>query len=186
MWRYSLIYMKIFGILNISLSLRSININSNNSTYTSAANLSVPCKNNSDCNFGECNNKSLICECNYRFVNYESNRTVIPCSYELKKQYDTFILELIVGFGAGQFYSARYVHGVLKLFAYLFGILSICLFPFTLNKLYSKVCTHLVAFGISVFYCGYAIGFAVWYIYDLVMIRNNSYLDGNGFPLQTW
>lgn len=186
MLKYFLFILKVLTLINFSLSLRSLNITSNNISNTTISNFSFPCKNNSDCNFGQCINKTLLCECDYRYVNIEDNGTILPCSYELKKQYDTFILELIVGFGAGQFYLSRYLHGVLKLLVYLFGILSVCLFPFTLNKLHSKVCTHLIIFFISLFYCGFAIGFAVWYIYDLVMIRNNRYLDGNGFPLLNW
>ena len=184
MLKYCIIF---FNLIAISISSQNfsnlnntIKLNENNFTNF---NISILCRNISDCNYGTCNNKTLLCECNYRYIHTENNGLLIPCSYQLKKQYNTFILELIVGFGAGQFYSNRYVHGFLKLLAYLFAILSICLFPLTLNKMHNSIYEQVVACSIAFFYCGLAVGFTVWYIYDLVMIKNSKYLDGNGYPL---
>ena len=161
--------------------------NLQNSSSNSYSN-NVPCTATSLCNFGICNNSTLFCECQNGYLNFfQSNSSNIsPCLYEQKEQYNAFLLELLIGFGSGQFYLNRRQHGVLKLIAYLFGIASIYLFPFSLSKVYMPRCSKLRVFFLSLFYCFFAIFFAVLYIYDLVMIRNNNYLDGNGYPLLAW
>ena len=164
----------------------SPNISTKNNSLNHSINSTIPCFNNTDCNYGICNNSTFLCECNKGYLNFFNNGMYNACFYKQKRQYETFVMELILGFGAGQFYSNRIIHGVFKLLAYIIGIASICLFPFTLNKLHTINYDRKLAFGIAFFFCFLAIGFAFLYIYDLIMIKNNEYNDGNGFPLYPW
>ena len=178
----------IVSLTKPALSLIIFRNNTYNTSITTENN-SIPCDskaNYTNCNNGTCNNLTQICDCKKGFINTENNGLTFPCAYKQRKQLDTFLLEMMLGFGAGQFYSLRYSHGALKFTAYLFGIISICLFPYTLNKTYEKFSSKIIAFAIAFFYCFLAVGFAIWYIYDLVMIKNNRYSDGNGFPLLSW
>jgi hypothetical protein len=187
MWKIILILLIFYISLDFFNSLKILQ-NSLNSTNLTRWNMSeqVPCRNNSDCNFGNCNNTSKHCECDKGYLNTENNELVIPCFYQQKRQYDAFVLEMIVGFGSGQFYLSRNGQGVLKLFAYLFAIISICLFPLTLRRCHTRTHSSFLAFGIAFTYCFLAIGFAAWYIHDLVVIRKGYYTDGKGFPLLSW
>ena len=172
-----------------SVSSLNISINMTNNASNNTDNSSIPCDSNANytnCNNGTCNNLTQACDCNKGYMNTENNGLQFPCAYKQRKQLDTFLLEMMLGFGAGQFYSLRYLHGALKFIAYLLGIISICLFPYTLSKSYEMFTSKIVAFTIAFSYCFLAVGFAVWYIYDLIMIKNNRYIDGNGFPLLSW
>ena len=147
-----------------------------------ASNSVVNCNQSIDCNFGICNISTFSCECDKGYINsYNSNSSkLVGCNYRQKRQFDFFIMELILGFGSGQFYTNRITHGVLKLLAYITGLISIFLFPFSLKKCAPS---KLYAIIISLFYFFLSIGFGFWYIYDLLMIKNNKYKDGKDLPI---
>ncbi len=148
------------------------------------------CKNNeSDCSGnGVCNEAGNGCNCNAGYTTLTNKKTKITaqCNYLMKYQLKAFLLELFVGFGAGHFYSLRYLHASLKLVAFLFGIYLICLFPLTAKCISDKFDSDFFVFFVSCFYYLCVIGLAFWFVWDLVMFGLNRYKDGNGLSLLKW
>jgi TM2 domain-containing membrane protein YozV len=103
-----------------------------------------------------------------------------------KKQLVAFLCELFLGFGAGHFYSERYSFAILKLFAFLFGIYIICLFPLSAKCISDRCDNDYLVITVSCFYYLCAVGLAFWFIYDLVQFGQNNYYDGNNVQLLPW
>ena len=142
-----------------------------------------------DCNREnmECDANNIMCKCKEGFVTIKAGKA---CDIEQKKQLTAFLLELFVGFGAGHFYRHHYLMASLKLVAFVIGIYIICLFPLT-AKCVTVCCDSdfLVVF-ISILFYIYALGLAVWYIFDLVYFGKNNYNDCSHdegcIPLMNW
>jgi len=137
---------------------------------------------------GFCNTQGNDCFCNsgYTTLIIPEKTISAKCDYEMKQQLKAFLLELFVGFGAGHFYSLRYLHASLKLVAFLFGIYLICLFPLTAKCINDKFDSDFFVFFVSCYYYLCAIGLAFWFIWDLVYFGLNKYNDGNNVPLLKW
>ena len=146
------------------------------------------CTSDADCGNGTClNSIPRDCACNKGFVTKTDNTVNTSyCGYEQKKQFNAFILELIVGFGAGNFYSKRTVHAVLKLIAFVFGLYLICLFPLSAKYINDKYESDCCVLMVSCMYYFCSAGLAFWYIYDLVNFGMNRYKDGNNIDLLNW
>lgn len=155
--------------------------------YLNTMNLTFSCKNDEiDCSGnGKCNAARNGCDCNFGYTTI-SNPKNFQCNYEMKHQLKAFLLELFVGFGAGHFYTLRYLMASLKLCAFLFGLYLICLFPIMAKCISEKFDSDLFVFLVSCFYYCYVIGIAFWYVWDLVMFGMNKYNDGNELPLIKW
>ena len=73
----------------------------------------------------QCSNNGLCfrnnCNCFSGFSSYPEVKDNY-CNYKVKFQYNAFLLELFLGFGAGHYYSGRYLHASLKLVALIFGM----------------------------------------------------------------
>lgn len=151
--------------------------------------INFKCLNEADCsNHGSCVNSACVCNAGYTEVGSDSSAYVEDkrCYYEQKTQLRAFLYELFLGFGAGHFYTERYTHASLKLAAYIFGIIIICLFPITAKCLSEKLESDCLVLTVSCFYYLCSIGLAFWFIYDLVMFGMNNYIDGNGVKLISW
>lgn len=125
----------------------------------------------------ECTDKIYYhhCSCKDGYITYP-NTTKTYCNLEQKKQVIAFFLEFCMGFGAGHFYRGAYKMGVLKLLAFIFGIVFICSFPIT-AKYISECDCECIAIILSIIYYLYLCALAVWYIWDLVYFGNNYYKD---------
>lgn len=133
---------------------------------------------------GTCTEDKTNCVCDYGFAT--SKDSLVKCDYVSKKQLTAFLLELFVGFGAGHFYTERYLFASLKLVAFLFGIYIICLFPLSAKCISEKCESDFLVIITSCFYYICALGLAFWFIYDLVMFGLNKYNDGHGNALVSW
>jgi hypothetical protein len=148
----------------------------------------ITCSGNGNCTNStnlDSNNITLLCDCEPGYTTLQ-NATDTLCGYKQKKQKTAFLLELLLGFGAGHFYAERYTFAGLKLAAFVYGVLIICLFPLTAKLVSEKCDSDLVVIAFSCFFYVCALGLAFWYIWDMVMFGLNKYEDGNGIPLMPW
>jgi TM2 domain-containing membrane protein YozV len=145
------------------------------------------CKNDYvDCSqHGVCSDDKSDCKCDPGFTTFPKE-SLNKCNYEKKKQMAAFLYEFFLGFGAGHFYCERYLNASLKLSAFLFGVLIICLLPLSAKFINDKFDSDCLVLTTSCFYYFCAMGLAFWFIYDLVIFGMNKYLDGNGVPLAHW
>ena len=151
-----------------------------------------------------CNNETMICSdekrlhhcsCKEGYITYAKDDNFTFCTYQQKKQLYAFLLELLVGFGAGHFYRQDYTMASLKLVAFVAGIVFIFTFPITAKALTdSEGCDcDACAIILSIIYYLYLCGLAIWYIWDLVNFGKNEYLDfsyfdeiGKGISFEPW
>ena len=168
-----------YFILTITLSLSYIY-----STELKIQTEEKQCNNDKDCNNGTCFN--FMCTCNFGFIDYTDNGIFKRCYYEQKSQMKAFLYELFINFGAGHFYLSNNKVGFLKMSAFIFGLLLICLFPLTIKFFNDRFESDFSVILFSCVYYYYVIGIAVWYIFDLVYFGMNSYRDSNGIPLRPW
>lgn len=126
---------------------------------------------------GTCFENSCVCSIGYTSLKNDKSY----CEYEEKEHTIAFFLEFFLPFGAGHFYSARYLSGTIKLV--LFAML--CLFwcgdicnlriRFTLNSRWDKIHISLVLINLIAFTC--------MHLLDLVCFGFSIYLDGNGVDM---
>jgi len=177
-------------LLTNNLNIQFLENNSYNTEEKQIRNLQTAfiCKNPQvDCSGnGICTTDNKDCLCNFGYYTNKKDTNPVRCDYLQKLQLNAFLLELFVGFGAGHFYSERYLFASLKLIAFLFGIYIICLFPITAKCISDRFDSDFFIFFISCFYYICAIGLAFWFVWDLVMFGMNKYADGNGNPLLNW
>ncbi len=148
----------------------------------------VKCQTDAECGNGICIKDKGECQCNKGYIthNTETSTKREVCNYEQKSQLKAFLLELCVGFGAGNFYIERTVYAILKLIAFIFGLYLICLFPLTAKFLNDKFENECLVLIVSCMYYSCSAGLAFWYIYDLVNLGMNKYNDGNNVALMDW
>jgi uncharacterized membrane protein (Fun14 family) len=123
----------------------------------------------------KCNLDFTNCTCKDGYITYKDSKY---CElHQKKKQLTAFLLELFVGFGAGHFYRHHYLMASLKLVAFVFGIYVICLFPLTAKCVTDCCDSDCLVVLVSILFYLYALGLAVWYIWDLVYFGKNKYKD---------
>ena len=123
----------------------------------------------------KCNLDFTNCTCKDGYITYKDSKY---CElHQKKKQLTAFLLELFVGFGAGHFYRHHYLMASLKLVAFVFGIYVICLFPLTAKCVTDCCDSDCLVVLVSILFYLYALGLAVWYIWDLVYFAKNKYKD---------
>ena len=66
------------------------------------------------------NNSGYFCNCSSRYASYPSDNTY-KCTYKLFSQKTAFLLELLVSFGAGNFYIQNFQITIPKLLFWLVG-----------------------------------------------------------------
>ena len=121
-----------------------------------------------------------VCEKEYATKEDETDNW---CEYKRKKQLTYFLIETIAAFGVGHIYAKNYKYGIPKLIYWIISwslILTIRII--SVKKGYKNdincVCS-LLSFLLS-------IGMIVWYIYDVVMIGENRFTDGEGVDILPW
>ena len=105
------------------------------------------------------------------------------CTYKRKKQWLAFVLEAVVAFGAGHFYTENYERAIPKLIFWLIGW-----FLFITMRVISvkREKRDEVALIFAMLSCVMTIGMIVWYAVDVIMIGLNRYEDGNGINFKSW
>ena len=105
------------------------------------------------------------------------------CTYKRKKQWLAFVLEAVVAFGAGHFYTENYERAIPKLIFWLIGW-----FLFITMRVISVKREKIdeVALIFAMLSCVMTIGMIVWYAVDVIMIGLNRYEDGNGINFKSW
>jgi len=158
--------------------------------YHFANNINCSAVNTCPKKFGNCKSPNE-CQCNKGFINYVENSKITKgfsgqyCSYEQKKQLYSFLIESFISFGIGHIYAERYLAGYSKL---LLGLLIIILYivqkSFTKGLAledFSKTSPKLYITQILLM-----LVICIWQLIDIVLIGINTYLDGNGMPLESW
>lgn len=105
------------------------------------------------------------------------------CNYKQRNQLTYFLIEAIAAFGAGHFYAKNYKYAVPKLIYWILTwsfIISVRCFSLKrgLNDQHNLVCSLAALL--------FTIGMIIWYVYDIVLIGENRYLDGDGVELNPW
>jgi hypothetical protein len=128
------------------------------------------------------NGTESICICSEFYDSYPINQT-LKCNYKRKKQYVAFLLETLVTYGAGHFYTGNYQLAVPKLF---FWVISYCLFIFLRVVTKSNEESNTTALIISLLACLFLTGMLGWQLTDVIIYGMNLYMDGNGIGLLPW
>lgn len=152
--------------------------------YSVSATSLSNCNNTADCNFnGECYNN--VCHCD---TNYATLDPTAPCDYTRKSQWASFFLALFLGeFGAGFFYVGNITYGMLSWMPMFVLIPVCCMACFgALHMDFDGGCAACFGFlGIAVAF-GMALFGLAWYIYQIVVMAQNSMNDSNGIALAPW
>lgn len=146
------------------------------------------------------NNKTFntTCQCSKGYFTRTGDQ--INCCYSRRNSFVAFIFELFFTFGAGHYYSKRYVVGALKTILeiilivisvilhkkkynsetnYLFVNIGINEHPIDFEKEPSKKKQILIYKSLNLIcYC-----LMIYIVIDLIFICFNFYNDGNGIPL---
>jgi len=101
------------------------------------------------------------------------------CNYRKKSKLIAFLLEFVIGFGAGHFYMGHNILATIKMIYTSVTCLLFCQFDSI------KVITELKRVAVPLERILIA-GWAVWQIIDGLLICFNFYKDGNGYELRGW
>ena len=130
------------------------------------------------------NGKQQICNCTKCYTyNREQN---IYCGYAQKRQSTAFLLEIILGFGAGYFYIGNTRKGIIKCCFFIFAMSSICLFPIIVKYFVNTCNSDCWVSCLSFLFYFFCFSIVMWYLIDLSNFRNNNYYDSSGYPLCNW
>jgi hypothetical protein len=136
-----------------------------------------------DSEHGECIGKSnSLCFCNDRYDTLPNETSNVMCSYEKKKQWIAFVLE-IVGFGIGHFYTGKLGIGVPKLIMYMLACIAIVVLRILSKKTEENNPTTLFMAFIA---CTVCCSIFIWHIIDAILYGLNKYKDGYGIDLLAW
>ena len=130
-------------------------------------------------NRGTCNEKNeCICKKGYDTVD-DLSKGDFYCNYRKKSKLIAFLLEFVLGFGAGHFYMENVILATIKMIYTSFTCLLFCQFN-NIKKIteYKKVAVPLEKFTL--------LGWIIWQILDAFLIFCGVYKDGNGHELKSW
>ena len=154
---------------------------------TLVINVVCECNSDNDCGgHGKCIQK--ICNCDYGYISYNTTNitNITYCNYVQKFQLKAFLLELIVGFGAGNFYIGNTNYAILKLISFILCLFLICLFPLTAKCINDRYDSNFWVLIVSCFYYYCSLALAFWYIFDLVRFGMNLNKDSQSQDLAKW
>ena len=130
-------------------------------------------------NRGECNeDNECVCIKGYDSVDNLSLGDFY-CNYKKKSKLIAFLLEFVLGFGAGHFYIGHINRATIKL---IFTTLT-CLLFCQSNSIKKITEIKRVAIPLERF-C--IIGWIIWQVVDGFLIGFGYYKDGNGIELRGW
>jgi hypothetical protein len=136
-----------------------------------------------DSKHGECIGKSKsLCFCFDEYDTLPEVNSTIMCSYEKKKQFIAFILE-VVGFGIGHFYTGNLGLAIPKLIMYTLACISIVVLRIFSKKTQDNNPTTLFLAFIA---CTVCCIIFIWHVIDVILYGLNKYKDGYGIDLLSW
>ena len=130
-------------------------------------------------NRGTCNeNNECICLKGYDTVD-DLSKGDFYCNYRKKAKLIAFLLEFVLGFGAGHFYLGNLLLATIKMIYTSFTCLLFCQFN-NIKKIpeYKKFAVPLEKYTL--------LGWIIWQILDGFLIFLGVYKDGNGHELKSW
>ena len=130
-------------------------------------------------NRGICNEKNeCICLKGYDTVD-DLKRGDFYCNYRRKSKLIAFLLEFILGFGAGHFYIGNINLATFKMIYTSFTCLLFCQYN-SIKKITEIKNIAIPVERILIF------GWVAWQIIDALLIIFGIYKDGNGYELRGW
>jgi len=176
----------IYSLMTYVLTNENIRFIDNNIDSTESINIInntiniFQCQSDLDCNSNGICNTNNICVCN---DGYSGDK----CDQVLKSQLKAFLFEMIIGFGAGHWYTQRYLFASFKFVSFLFALYLIIFYPKLMSKYLqrdnSNCCSTFLVTGL---YCLISCGILFWYIFDIIQFGLNNYSDGSGKPLMKY
>ena len=130
-------------------------------------------------NRGACNEQNE-CVCLKGFDTVDDlSKGDFYCNYQKKSKLITFLLEFVLGFGAGHFYRGGLLLATIKMIFTCFTCLLFCQFN-NIRKIpeYQSVGVPLERYSI--------LAWIVWQIVDGLLIYFGCYKDGNGIEMKGW
>ena len=129
----------------------------------------------------------VSCVCDRGFVD-DPDIPNIRCCYEQKSQFAAFLLESIIGFGAGHFFIGNYFVGIIKA-SLCCLICCVCLYIGFINY-YKHLLDEEVAKPRQIFL---NVGFIIciclymtWQFVDILLFGMNIYKDKKNIALEGW
>ena len=128
---------------------------------------------------GICNEENeCVCIKGYDTID-DLSRGDFYCNYKKKSKLITFLLEFVLGFGAGHFYMGKTTLGTIKMIYSTLTCLLFCQFQ-SIRKI-----TEIKQIAVPLeraLLCGWI----AWQIIDGLLIFFGFYHDGNGYELRSW
>ena len=135
------------------------------------------------CNKANCPKSRGICTRDNKCVCLGDYTTIkemegnYQCNYQQTNQSKVFILEFLLGLGAGHFYLGNYTLAICKfLFAFITVILTAINPCLQYNQMKNKSFLYLVNIM--------GLVYVFWQILDGILILFNFYTDSNGIPMK--
>ena len=128
---------------------------------------------------GACNDRNeCICLRGYDTID-DLSKGDFYCNYKKKSKLITFLLEFVLGFGAGHFYIGNINLGTAKMIYTSLACLLFCQYN-SIKKIteIKRIAVPLERILI--------LGWVVWQIIDGLLIFFGYYKDGNGYELRGW
>lgn len=128
----------------------------------------------------------ISCICDRGYTTGENDN--IKCCYKRKSQFSAFLIEFIVGFGAGHFFIGNNLLGTIKLCFVGLACCSCCLigfcFCYKTNRHDDEPSPKQKMLNVA-FLSGICV-YLTWQAVDIILFGINFYKDGNGVELETW
>ena len=128
---------------------------------------------------GTCNERNeCICLRGYDTID-DLSKGDFYCNYKKKSKLITFLLEFVLGFGAGHFYIGNITLGTVKMIYTSLACLLFCQY----NSIKKITEIRMVAVPLERILI---LGWVIWQIVDGLLIYFGYYKDGNGYELRGW
>ena len=128
---------------------------------------------------GVCNEENeCVCVKGYDTID-DLSRGDFYCNYRKKSKLIAFLLEFVLGFGAGHFYIGHTTLATIKMIYYSLTCLLFCQYH-SISKI-----TEIKRFAVPLERI-LLVGWAIWQILDGLLISFDFYKDGNGYELRGW
>ena len=125
--------------------------------------------------------KYLNCSCHNGYLTFFKIND-FKCNYKMISKFKSGILELILGFGIGHFYSLRYNFAKFKLCLYLIFIFCCLLSYYYIKKIRKESDANEhpnISIGVLSTICLFIL-LIFWQLIDCILFWSGFYLDGNG------
>ena len=128
---------------------------------------------------GVCNeNNECVCVKGYDTID-DLSRGDFYCNYKKRSKLMAFLLEFVLGFGSGHFYTGHTTLATIKMIYTCLTCLMFCQYH-SIRKI-----TELKSFAVPLERI-LLVGWAAWQILDGLLIAFGFFKDGNGYKLRSW